>query len=87
MKKMVNMDGIEGVGVFKTVIHLTDDKGWERVEEVPIDWCARKYRVHKRKSLCTNRYDKCNTFEFEWIRTAYEKVDAVFVKHMWFEMM
>jgi len=75
------MDGVEGIRIIKTVIHLTDDKGWDHIEEVPIDWLARKYWVYK-----INRSKKTNTYEFQWVRTAYEKVDAVFVKHMYFEM-
>lgn len=80
------MDGVEGIRIIKTVIHLTDDKGWEMIEEVPIDWMGRKFTVYKKKSIFAKRYEKCNAYEFEWIRTAYEKVDLVFVKHMWFEM-
>ena len=46
------MDGMEDRRIEKTIIHLKDDKGWELTEEVPVDWCARKYYVHKRKSIC-----------------------------------
>ena len=80
------MDEMQGRRIERTIIHLTDDKGWEHIVEVPIDWMARKYTVYKKKSLCVNRYEKCNTYEFEWVRTAYEKVDIIYIKHMWFEM-
>lgn len=80
------MDEMERMRIDKTIVHLTDDKGWERVEEAAIDYLGRSYRVHKKKSLCANRYDKCNTYEFEWVKTEYEKVDDYFIKHMYFEM-
>ncbi len=76
------MDEVQGRMVEKTIIHLTDDKGWEKIEEVPINYLSKKFRVYKKNKT----REKCNLYEFQWVRTVIERVDNLFVKHMWFEM-
>ncbi len=99
LKQYVNSLGDSLIKVVeKTIIHLEDDKGWTKIEEVNGDFaCGRIYRIPK----YTNNYpisllqgepvvnEKMKYYEFDLIKGSFELLDSkkeIFVKHLYFEM-
>jgi len=88
-------------GIEKTIIHLRDDKGWDKIEEIEGDWnCGRTYFVPKRPRLCDapsllsenpeppSQIDP-RYYEFEMVKERFEPLDLngkKVAKHLYFEM-
>ena len=84
--------------VIKTVLHLTDDKGWTKEQELEGDWHGRMWIVRKyaRKDatvpltkMCYEPPAEClirDDIEFEAHRTSYEKIAwHCYLKHVYLE--
>ena len=78
-------------GIEKTIVHLKDDKGWDKIEEMEGDWqCGHTYRMRRRARmseapcLITKYADKdypssesmiCRDYEFEFVKERFEMLD------------
>jgi hypothetical protein len=80
----------------KTFIHLKDDKGWEKIEDITGNWKGvGHYRIRKRARMndapellakhAENDYPKPNTmryidYEFGLVNVIYEPIDGKWEK-------
>jgi hypothetical protein len=84
----------------KTIVHLRDDKGWEKEEERDGHWeCGNTFRIRKYRrqfdipELLTKNIEfphleslNSQDYVFELVKCCYEDKDDYFVKHIYFEM-
>ena len=87
--------------IIKTIIHICDDKGWNKTEEIEGDWnCGKSHFIPKRaslvfKSLLPSKEPYIGDilpkhYEFDLVKEYFEMFDEeekTVVKHLYFEMI